>query len=152
MDELKVVVFRVGSEEYAISIEDVVSIERMQPLTSLPKSPEYISGVINIRDVVTPVLDLRVALGQEQFTNHDLTRIILIRIGEKPVGLVVDAATDVMDIPVDTIQKPELVGMQMDSFLKGVSKLSERLLIILDIQKLLTEVDAFDKLKDFQVA
>lgn len=152
MEELKVVVFRVGSEEYAINIEDVISIERMQPVTALPKSPEYISGVINIRDVVTPVLDLRIALGQKQFTTDDLTRILLIRVGEKPVGLIVDAATDVIDIPAETIQQPDLVGIEMDSFLKGVSKLSDRLLIILDIQSLLKEVDAFDKLKDFKVA
>lgn len=152
MEELKVVVFRVGPEEYAINIEDVISIERMQPVTALPKSPEYISGVINIRDVVTPVLDLRIALGQKQFTTDDLTRILLIRVGEKPVGLIVDAATDVIDIPTETIQQPDLVGIEMDSFLKGVSKLSDRLLIILDIQSLLKEVDAFDKLKDFKVA
>ncbi len=152
MEELKVVVFRIGSEEYAINIQDVVSIERMQLLTELPKSPEYVSGVINIRNVVTPILDLRIALGQKQFKESDMTRIILIRLEDKPVGLIVDAATDVIDIPAETIQHPNLVGVEMNSFLKGVSKLSERLLIILDIQSLLKDINAIEQLKEFKVA
>ncbi len=151
MEDLKVVVFRVGAEEYAINIQDVVSIEKLQPLTAIPKSPEHVSGMINIRDVVTPVIDLRIALGQSKHDDQEMNRIILIRIDDKPVGLVVDAATDVIDIPEETIQLPKLIGAELPTSLKGVSKLAERLLIILDIQSLLKDTNGFELLKDLQV-
>lgn len=149
---MKVVVFQVGSEEYAINIQDVVSIERMQALTAIPKMPEHITGMINIRDVVTPVIDLRIALGHAQNKDNETNRIILIRLDENPVGLIVDAATDVIDIPIDSIQEPNLMNTENHAFLKGVSKLSTRLLIILDIHNLLTDMDGFEILKDFHVA
>lgn len=151
MEDFKVVVFRIAEEEYAIHIQDVVSIEKLQALTAIPKAPEYIAGMVNIRGTVTPVVDLRVALGQSRMLVSESSRIILIQMDDHPVGLIVDAATDVIDIPVDTIQKPNLIGTQMPSSLQGVSKLASRLLILLDIQSLLRDIDAFKSLKDLNI-
>ncbi|WP_251554545.1 chemotaxis protein CheW [Neobacillus muris] len=150
--DYKMLIFKVGQEEYGVNINQVVSIERMQPITSYPKRAPHVLGVTTVRDVVTPVVDLRAALTGVELQPTDDTRIVIVQVENKTVGLVVDAATDVLNIPADTIQQPNLLQTREISYLIGISKLGERLLILLEIEKLLEDTTNLDELKEMTEA
>lgn len=136
--ENKYIVFRLLDEEYGVEVNQVRSIERMQRITRVPRTPDFVKGVINLRGVVTPVIDLktRFGLGTENYT--DTTRIIIVAVADMEVGLIVDAANDVIDISADAIEPPpEVVGGVRAAYLEGVAKLQDRLLILLDLEKAL---------------
>lgn len=136
----KVIVFQLNEEEYAVSVTQVGSIERIQPITRVPQTADFVKGVINLRGVVTPVIDLRVRFDMEQKEFDELSRIIIVHMDDMEVGLIVDAANDVIDIPEDTIEPPpEVVGTVDVDYIEGVAKLENRLLILLDLQKVLTK-------------
>ncbi|MDA5111025.1 chemotaxis protein CheW [Brevibacillus thermoruber] len=143
----KAVIFRVGDEEYGLHIDHVLSIERMQPVTTVPKMPEYVKGVIHLRGIVTPIIELRKALLQSDVEENDDTRIIAVKVDGQPIGLVVDEATDVIDIPLDSIQKLNY-GHYDVSFLLGVAKLNDRLLVLIDINNLLRNITSIDEWKN----
>lgn len=139
VEEIKVIVFRLNDEEYGVEVSQVRSIEKMQNITRVPRTPEFVKGVINLRGVVTPIVNLktRFNLGEEQYT--DATRIIIVAVEDMEVGLIVDAANDVIDIPVNTIeQPPAVVGGIKATYLRGVAKLNDRLLIMLNLDKVLS--------------
>ncbi|MGO4887759.1 chemotaxis protein CheW [Anaerobacillus sp. MEB173] len=138
MNEMKVIVFQLKDEEYGVEVEQVRSIERMQYITRVPKTPEFVKGVINLRGVVTPIIELRNRFGIEEVAHTESTRIIIVAVGEMEVGLIVDAANDVIDIPVSAIEPPpEVVGGIEAEYLRGVAKLEKRLLILLNLDKVL---------------
>jgi purine-binding chemotaxis protein CheW len=135
----KVIVFRLQEEEYAVSVASVGSIERMLPITRVPQTASFVKGVINLRGVVTPVIDLRTRFGMEATEVNEATRIIIVYMGDTEVGLVVDSANDVVDVPADAIEpKPEIIGTVDTDYIEGVVKLESRLLILLDLSKVLT--------------
>lgn len=141
----KVIVFQLNDEEYAVSVKQVGSIERVEPITRVPQTEDFVKGVINLRGVVTPIIDLRIRFGIEPIEFQDSTRIIIVYINDIEVGLIVDAANDVIDIPESSIEPaPEVVGSVDVDYIEGVAKLENRLLILLDLQKVLThgEMDA----------
>lgn len=138
----KVIVFQLENEEYAVGVEQVGSIERLQKITRVPQTDSFVKGVINLRGIVTPIIDLRKRLGIEEAPHTDETRIIIIQLEEIEVGLIVDAANDVIDIPVNRIeQAPEVVGSVHVDYIEGVAKLDDRLLILLFIERVLTDDD-----------
>lgn len=139
VEEVKVIVFRLVDEEYGVEVSQVRSIERMQNITRVPRTPEFVKGVINLRGVVTPIIDLktRFSLGNEEYS--DATRIIIVAVEDMEVGLIVDAANDVIDIPLSSIeQPPAVVGGIKATYLRGVAKLQNRLLIMLNLDKVLS--------------
>lgn len=140
-EELKVIVFALGDEEYGVEVDRVRTIERMQPLTRVPKTPAFIKGVINLRGVVTPVIDLRgrFQLPESEYTEN--SRIIIVGVGELEVGMIVDAASDVIDVNTDEIEDPpEIVGGIKAKYLRGVAKVSEqRLLVMLNLEEVLNK-------------
>jgi purine-binding chemotaxis protein CheW len=150
--DIKTLIFKVGQEEYGVSISQVVSIERMQDITPYPNRPAHVLGVTTIRNVVMPVVDLRAALTGESLKPSDAARIIIVQVYDNEIGLVVDAATDVLDIVPDTIQHPNLLEAKDASYLKGISKLDHRLVILLDIEKLLEDTTNLDELKEIKDA
>lgn len=137
--EVKVIVFRLRDEEYGVEVEQVKSIERLTHITRVPRTPHFVKGVINLRGVVTPIIDLRSRFGLEETEHTEATRVIIVAVGDVEVGLIVDAANDVIDIPVDAIEPPpEVVGGVEAAYLRGVAKLEKRLLILLNLDKVLT--------------
>lgn len=150
IQDFKALIFKVGHEEYGVHINQVVSIERMQTITPYPNRPPYVLGVTNVRDIVTPVIDLRAALTGQSLGTTDGTRMIIVQVLDKEIGLLVDAATDVIDITPESIQHPKLFEAKNVSFLKGVSKLESRLIILLDIEKLLEDTTNLDELKEIK--
>lgn len=133
----KFIVFRLGDEEYTIPVEFIGSIERILPITRVPGTPRFVKGVINLRGVVTPVLDLKQKIKgiQTEFTEE--TRIIIVNNKEFTVGIIVDRANDVIDIDVDQIEAPpETVGTTKGEFINGVIKQGDRLFISLKLEEI----------------
>lgn len=146
----KVIVFQLKDEEYAVSVDQVGGIERMQTITRVPQTADFVKGVINLRGVVTPVIDLRVRFGIEETEFTDATRIIIVYFDDMEVGLIVDAANDVIDIPQQSIEpSPEVVGSVDVDYIEGVAKLDDRLLILLHLQKVLSN-DEISELKSVE--
>ncbi|TGV29215.1 purine-binding chemotaxis protein CheW, partial [Mesorhizobium sp. M00.F.Ca.ET.186.01.1.1] len=124
VSEVKVIVFRLKDEEYGVEVNQVKSIEKLEHITRVPRTPPFVKGVINLRGVVTPIIDLRNRFGLEESLYSESTRIIIVAVGELEVGLIVDAANDVIDIPVNAIEPPpEVVGGVEAAYLRGVAKL-----------------------------
>ena len=138
----KVIVFKLNDEEYAVSVEQVGGIERLHTITRIPQTADFVKGVINLRGVVTPVIDLRTRFGIEEIEHSESTRIIIVYFDGLEVGLIVDQANDVIDIPHHIIEPaPEVVGAIHVDYIEGIAKLDNRLLILLDLQKVLSTVE-----------
>ena len=139
--EMKVIVFQLMDKEYAIAVDVVQSIEKLLSITRVPKTPSYVKGVINLRGVVTPIVDLRDRFGLDLKEMDDSTRIIIVSLEEFEVGLIVDAANDVLDIPLQSIEpQPEVVGTIESEFISGVAKVDKRLLVMLNLDKVLEPI------------
>lgn len=138
-EEIKVVVFKLADEEYGIEVDKVKTIERMMPITRVPKTYSFIKGVINLRGVVVPVMNLSGRFGLPDSEWTDQTRIIIVNSHDLEVGFIVDAASDVIDINTDSIESPpEFVGGIKAKYLSGVAKISDtRLLIMLNLAEVL---------------
>ncbi|MFB4162893.1 chemotaxis protein CheW [Alteribacillus sp. JSM 102045] len=138
VNDLKVVIFQLKDEEYAIEVDYVQSIERMQPITRIPGVDAFIKGVMNLRGVITPVIDLRSRFGIESKQYDEATRILVLNKEGNEIGFIVDGANDVMDIPVSKIEPtPEVVGGVAEEYLRGVVKLENRLFTLLHLDKIL---------------
>ncbi|AIQ59206.1 chemotaxis protein CheW [Paenibacillus borealis] len=140
-EDIKVIVFKLGTEEYGIEVEKVQTIERMMPITRVPKTYSFIKGVINLRGVVIPVIDLRGRFSIEEAEHTDQTRIIIVNVNEMEVGFIVDSANDVIDLNRDIIDiPPDVVGGIKAKYLDGVAKIGEdRLLIMLNLSEVLNK-------------
>nr|WP_255574261.1 chemotaxis protein CheW [Halobacillus sp. Nhm2S1] len=142
---MKVIVFQINDEEYTVPVDLVGSIERMMPITRVPGTKSFVKGVLNLRGVVTPVIDLRERFGIEEVNDTDATRIITVQIHEINVGLIVDAANDVLDLEEESIEPPpEVVGTVEAEYIQGVSKREQRLFILLNLEKVLAKDDVHE--------
>ncbi len=133
--------FFLGGQEYATDILRVQEIKGWDTVTRVPYSPNYILGVINLRGAIVPVVDLRVRLALESAPFDSATVVIVVRVagvrGERIVGLVVDAVSDVYSFSAENIQPPpEAVGSLDQMYVLGLAKLEDKLVIILDIERL----------------
>ncbi|AIQ64431.1 chemotaxis protein CheW [Paenibacillus stellifer] len=140
-EDIKVIVFKLGTEEYGIEVDKVQTIERMMPITRVPKTYAFIKGVINLRGVVIPVIDLRGRFGLDESEHTDQTRVIIVNVNEMEVGFIVDSANDVIDLNRDSIDTPpEVVGGIKAKYLDGVAKIGDdRLLIMLNLAEVLNK-------------
>lgn len=137
-DIIQLVSFNVGNEEFGVDILLVQEINRMADLTRVPNSPDYIRGVINLRGKVIPIIDLRKRLKlPNKQTDHE-TRIVVVEINEKVVGFIVDKVNEVTRISKDTTEPaPSMVGGVEKDFITSIAKLEDRLLILLDLEKVI---------------
>ncbi|MBU0905271.1 MAG: chemotaxis protein CheW [Planococcaceae bacterium] len=141
MDDLKVIVFELMNKEYVIPVSQVQSIEKMMHITRVPKTPSFVKGVINLRGVVTPIIDLRERFNLQASEANEQSRMIMIKLEDMEVGLIVDAANDVLDIPLSAIEpQPDVVGSIESEFIGGVAKLERRLLVMLQLEKVLNPI------------
>ncbi|MDQ0207962.1 chemotaxis protein CheW [Alkalicoccobacillus murimartini] len=139
-DQIKVIIFHMHEEEYAIKVSEIQSIERMQSFTRIPGTAPFVRGVMNLRGVITPIIDLRLKFGLEGKESDESTRILVTSNEDLILGLVVDGANDVMDIPVSKIEPtPEVVGGVEAHYLDGVVKLGTRLFSLLDLEKVMQD-------------
>ena len=146
--ELQVVGFRIGEETFGVRIASVREIVRVPEITSVPNAQETIEGVINLRGKIIPVIDLRKRFGQAEIQSDKKNRILVVELGTKLVGLIVNSASEVLKIPPSEIESPGSVFADGESsYVTGVGKLKGRLIILLDITKLLHRPD-FKKLEE----
>ncbi len=137
--ELKQLVsFHVGNEEFGLEILKVQEIIRSQELTRVPNLPDFVEGVINLRGSVIPVIGLRRCLGLDGRDKDQQTRIVVVEVNGNVVGFVVDSVSEVLRIPADTVEPPPRIGRVEREYISGVGKLDSRLLLLLDIDKLMT--------------
>jgi purine-binding chemotaxis protein CheW len=136
--DIKLIVFQLNGKEYGISVHYVHGIEKVQHITRIPGTAPFVKGVINLRGVVTPIIDLRKRFGIQECQYTDSTRVIIVALDDVEVGLIVDAANDVIDITEDSIEpSPVIVGVEDDEYVQGVTKVNNRLLILIDLAKIL---------------
>ncbi len=138
--DLQVVGFRIGNETYGVRIGAVREIVRVPEITAVPSAPDLIEGVINLRGKIIPVMDLRKRFGQTQtqIQPDKKNRILVVELENKLIGLIVNAASEVLKIPPSEIEAPGSVFAEGESaYVTGVGKLKGRLIILLDISKLL---------------
>ncbi|KQU18558.1 chemotaxis protein CheW [Bacillus sp. Leaf13] len=139
VQDMKVIVFQIKDKEYAIPVDKVSGIEKLLHITRVPKAVQLVKGVINLRGVITPIIDLRVRFGFEELEYNDSTRIIVVILDDMEVGLIVDSANDVLDIPVDSIEpQPEVVGHSASEYISGVAKIEKRLLVLINLENALS--------------
>ncbi len=139
-DLIQLVTFRLGEEEFGVDILIVSEIIRLVQITQVPHVPDHIVGVINLRGTVLPVVGLRKRFGMPdgELTSH--SRIIVMQMHQSFVGFLVDAVSEVLRIPKSTIEDtPAVVAGIGSEYIKGVGKLDERLLILLDLERLLND-------------
>jgi purine-binding chemotaxis protein CheW len=136
--DLHIVGFRIGNETYGVRIASVREIVRVPEITSVPSAPDLIEGVINLRGKIIPVMDLRKRFGQTEIISDKRNRILVVELENKLIGLIVNAASEVLKIPPSEIDSPGSVFAEGESsYVTGVGKLKGRLIILLDIAKLL---------------
>jgi purine-binding chemotaxis protein CheW len=140
---IQLVGFRLDNEDYAIAITKIQEIILMKPITRIPQVPDFIEGLINLRGSVIPIVNLRKRFGLLPRDVDDETRTIVVNIHDKTVGCIVDAVTQVMRINRDQIQPPPLSVLSVShQYVAGLARLEDRLLIILDIDRLFDERSA----------
>ncbi|HDQ39460.1 MAG TPA: chemotaxis protein CheW [Desulfonatronum sp.] len=139
-DLLQLVTFHIGEEEFGVEILTVQEIIRMMGITRVPKAPDFVEGVINLRGKVIPIIDLRKRFGMTAQEHDKHTRIIVIEINKVIVGFVVDSVSEVLRIPANTVEPPPAIISGIESeYISGVGKLADRLLILLDLDRLLSK-------------
>lgn len=132
--------FRLDNEDYAIAITKIQEIILMKPITRIPQVPEFIEGLINLRGSVIPIVNLRKRFGLPPRDLDDETRTIVVNIHDKTVGCIVDAVTQVMRISRDQVQSAPLSALAIShQYIAGLARLDDRLLLILDIDRLFDE-------------
>lgn len=137
-DELQLVSFNIGSEEFGVEILKVQEINRMVEITKVPQAPHYVEGVINLRGKVIPIIDLRKRFSLDVKEYDKSTRIVVVDINGSIMGMIVDAVSEVLRLPSSTIEPPpEIVTGLNAEYIKGVAKLEDRLLIFLDLSKVI---------------
>jgi purine-binding chemotaxis protein CheW len=135
---LQLVTFNIGKEEFGVDILNVQEINRMTHITKVPNAPHFVEGVINLRGRVIPVIDLRLKLKIEKKEYDKNTRIIVVEVENKTIGFIVDSVNEVLRIPANLTEAPPDMVSGIDSeYIKSVGKLEDRLLILIDIQKII---------------
>ena len=135
----EVLVFVLGSEEYGVDILKVQEIRGYEKVTPLPKAPDYLKGVVNLRGTIVPVIDLRVKFGLAEPRYDSFTVVVILRIGARVVGIVVDGVSDVVQLAAHEIRDAPDMGTVVDSsFLAGLATQDGRMILLLDIERLLS--------------
>lgn len=135
---LQLVSFKIGAEEFGVDITKVQEINSMVEITKAPQAPNYVEGVINLRGKVIPIIDLRKRMGMDLKENDKNTRIVVVDIENFVMGMIVDSVSEALRIPVSTIEPPPDIATGTDAeYIQGVAKLEDRLLIFLDLSKVI---------------
>jgi purine-binding chemotaxis protein CheW len=134
--------FALGSEEYGVDILKVKEIRGYDAVTRLPDAPDYIKGVINLRGTIVPVVDMRLKFRLERAEYTALTVMIVLNVADRVVGMVVDSVSDVVQLSAEQVRAVPEIGATIDrQFLTGIGTLDERMLILLDIERLMASTE-----------
>jgi len=149
IQEEKFVVFVLNNEQYAVNILQVREIIRPLPVTRVPKAPDFIEGIINLRGTIIPIIDLKKCLGMEFQAPTKQNRILILEIEDNLLGFIIDKVNEVISISRENIHEPpDSMSMIDSSFIEGIAQLGERLIVIIDFQKVI-EKERFQALEEF---
>ncbi len=146
---MQLVSFEIGNEMFAAPISRVQEIIRMPEIVKVPKAPDFVDGVINLRGSVIPVVDLKKKFELNSKTDPDKARIVIVELPKFRVGFIVDAVSEVVETNSDTFEKaPALVSSAHEKFVSGIVKSSESMIMVLDVDHILTneENDVFESI------
>ncbi len=133
--------FRIGSEEYGMDILKVQEIRSYEAPTRIAHAASFVKGVVNLRGVIVPIMDMRIRIGTEALYNA-FTVVIVMNIGNRVLGMVVDSVSDVLELDADQIKNAPELGSSIDSkHVTGIGKIGERILILLDIAGMVSSPD-----------
>jgi purine-binding chemotaxis protein CheW len=136
---LEVVTFKLGEEEYGIDIQKVQELRGYDAVTRIANAPEYIKGVVNLRGIIVPIIDMRIKFKLGDPTYDQFTVVIVLNIGGRVVGMVVDSVSDVITLTGEQIKPAPEMGSVLDAdYLIGLGTLDERMLILVDIDRLMS--------------
>ena len=134
--------FRLAQEEYGVEILKVQEIKGYSAITPIPNTPSYLKGVMNLRGTIVPVVDLRSKFAMEEAEYNQFTVIIVAKVGPKVMGLIVDAVSDVLNIPTADVQATPDFGAEVDArYINGMAKAGDKLVVLLDIDRVMNAVD-----------
>ena len=134
--------FRLSDQDYGIAIHKVQEIREWTKVTPLPNSPSYIKGMLNLRGAIVPVIDLRMRFGLETLERDSFTVIIVVNVGGRLAGIVVDAVSDVVSVdPGQRRALPEFEGQANRRFIEGLAQVDDRLMVLLNVDQLITSED-----------
>ena len=134
--------FRLGTEEYAIDILQVREIRAHEPVTRIANAPAFIKGVINLRGSIVPIVDMRLKFGLDQAAYDRFTVVIILNIAKRVMGIVVDAVCDVVALTAEEVRPAPTLGGAIESgFIRGLAPIDGRMLIVVDIARLMTSRD-----------
>jgi len=139
-EEIQLVVFMIGDEEFGVEINQVREIVKLVSITRMPKAPVFIEGVVNLRGQIITVIDLAKRLDLPSKGRTETSRIMVVEVSENTVGMIVDSVSEVLRLPSDDIEPtPALIETEVhEQYLRGVGKMGERLLILLDLNAVLS--------------
>ena len=138
MVDQQLVSFNLANEDYGIDIASVDGIIKLQEITTVPNTPDFVEGVTNLRGSVLPVIDLRKRFGLQQVDASRDTRIVVVNMGHSKVGMIVDGVSEVLTIPESAIEPtPPMVTTVDSAYITGIAKVEERLIILVDLTKIL---------------
>jgi purine-binding chemotaxis protein CheW len=134
--------FRLGAEEYGIDILKVQEIRGYEQPTRIANAPAFIKGVVNLRGVIVPIVDMRLRFGLGSAEYNSFTVVIILNVGGRVIGMVVDSVSDVLELPPDAVRDaPEMSSMVDSSYILGLGTVGDRMLILVDIEQLIMSPD-----------
>ncbi|MFC5462607.1 chemotaxis protein CheW [Massilia niabensis] len=138
----EVLAFKLGQEEYAIDILAVQEIRGYEPVTRIANAPDFIKGVVNLRGVIVPIVDMRIKFALSNSTYDSTTVVIVLNLGKQTVGMVVDSVSDVTNLAAEQIRPAPDMGSALSAdYLTGLGTVDERMLILIDIVRLMSSVE-----------
>lgn len=134
--------FRLDQEEYGIDILKVQEIRGYEPPTRIANAPNFIKGVVNLRGTIVPIVDMRLKFNCSKAEYNDFTVVVILKLNQRIVGIVVDSVSDVMELPADSVKSaPDIDSVIERDAVLGLGSLGDRMLILLDIEKLMAGAD-----------
>lgn len=137
---LEFLVFTIGAEEYGIDIQNVQELRGYDAVTRIANAPAYLKGVVNLRGVIVPILDMRIKFGLGAPLYDQFTVVVILNIGKRVIGMVVDAVCDVTTLRADQVQPPP-IGTGDAGYVTGLATLAQRMLILVDVAQLVADSD-----------
>jgi purine-binding chemotaxis protein CheW len=139
---LEFLAFRLGQEEYGVDIQKVQELRGYDTVTRIANAPEHIKGVINLRGIIVPIVDMRIKFRLEAPSYDQFTVVIILNIANRVMGMVVDSVSDVITLDAEQVRPAPEMGSLLDTeYLIGLGTLEERMLILVDIDKLMSSSD-----------
>ncbi|AEH47320.1 chemotaxis protein CheW [Parageobacillus thermoglucosidasius] len=144
----KFVVFQLESEQYAVPVSHVISIEKMAAPTVVPQMPDYVAGVVRIRGELVPVLDTRTLLYGRPFEETDKTRLVVTATEDISVAFIVDEAKEILDIPEESVKQVNMLAYRQTPYFIGIASLPERLITLIDPNQLFENLEGAQAIKE----